>query len=329
MSAAVCEGDLDLNEWVQNCLQLSGCFLDCNTFALSQHCCAAVEALLLRQHQLQLQGQARGQQEASDASCTTQDKDTASQQQQELGKQSAAPSSSANKDQSDGKDQAAKQQQQQQKDAASKGPLSQEQQQQHSEEEAAVPGGPSPALVAALALLESDVAANVCLAFAKLHLYTLVASHEVVLEGKQVDAAFSSAKEVPAVLCFDALPSLPPLSSLAWGSDAYAHTYNQVSGRDGRGLLAGHVEDKPAHQGTVWVGLLHPALANSMCALCAAKPGTYIHGPGWCPHVCCCGSTPALLRARVGHPPGATAVQGGTALVQARPAPLPAGRLGY
>lgn len=236
---SVCAGDLDLNEWVQNCLQLSGCFLDCNTFALSQHCCAAVEALLLQQHQLQLQGQARGQQEASDASCTTQDKDTASQQQQqELGKQSAAPSSSANKDQSDGKDQAAKQQQQ--KDAASMGPLSQQQQrQQHSEEDAAVPGGPSPALVAALALLESDVAANVCLAFAKLHLYTLVASHEVVLEGKQVDAAFSSAAEVPAVLCFDALPSLPPLASLAWGSDAYAHTYDQVSGRDGRGLLGG------------------------------------------------------------------------------------------
>lgn len=234
VSSAVCTGDLDVNEWVQNCLQLSGCFLDCNTFALSQHCCAAVEALLLQQHELQLQGQARGQQEASDASCTTQDKDTASQQQeqqqQEPGKHSAAPSGSTNKDQTDGKDQAAKQQQQQ-KDAASKGPLS-SQEQQDSEEDAAVPGGPSPALVAALALLESDVAANVCLAFAKLRLYTLVASHEVVLEGKQVKAAFSSAQEVPAVLCFDALPSLPPLSSLDWGSDAYAHTYDQVSGRD-------------------------------------------------------------------------------------------------
>jgi hypothetical protein len=242
-----CAGDLDLNEWVQNCLQLSGCFLDCNTFALSQHCCAAVEALLLQQHQLQQQGQAQGQQEASDASCATQDKDTANQQQeqqqqqqQEQDKQSAGPnSSSANKDQTDGKDQAAKQQQQ--RGAASKGPSSQQQQQeQHSEEDAAVPGGPSPALVAALSLLESDVAANVCLAFAKLHLYTLVASHEVVLEGKQVEAAFSSAQQVPAVLCFDALPDLPPLSSLAWGPDVYAHTYDQVSaaGTD-RGVLAG------------------------------------------------------------------------------------------
>lgn len=217
-------GDLDLNEWVQNCLQLSGCFLDCNTFALSKHCCAAVEALLLQQYQQRQQQQA--QQEASDTSCNAQDRDTAgqTQQQQQLEQQQdkqepVSTSSNSSQDQLDSKDQAAKQQQQQQKDPASK------QQQQQGE---SVPGGPSGALLAALSLLDEDVAANVCLAFAKLHLYNLVASHEAVLEGKRVEVAFSGAADVPAVLCFDALPGLPALASLAWGPDALARTYDQA-----------------------------------------------------------------------------------------------------
>jgi hypothetical protein len=210
---SACADECDLNEWVQNCLQLSGCFLDCNTFALSKHCCAAVEALILQQHQQQLQKQ-QAQQEASDVSCaSSQDKDTASQQQQQ---HADKQDPSTKKDQSDSKDQAAKEQQQ--KDPASK----QQQQDEYT------PGGPTAPLLAALSILDADVAANVCLAFAKLHLYNLVASHETVLEGKQVQPAFSTAAEVPAVLSFDALPGLPALASLPWGPAALARTYDQA-----------------------------------------------------------------------------------------------------
>jgi hypothetical protein len=215
---SVCAGDFDLNEWVQNCLQLSGCFLECNTFALSKHCCAAVEALILQQHQQQQQKQ--HQQEASDASCaSSQDTDTASQLLQQ---QADQQDPSTSKDQSDSKDQASKQQQPQ-KEPASK---LQHQQQQQDE---CTPGGPTaPLLSALLAVLDADVAANVCLAFAKLHLYNLVASHEAVLEGKQVQPAFSTAAQVPAVLSFDALPGLPALASLPWGPAAMARTYDEA-----------------------------------------------------------------------------------------------------
>lgn len=72
------------------------------------------------------------------------------------------------------------------------------------------------------------MAANVCLAHAKLHLYCLVTSHEVVVEGKQVGFVYNSTTEVPAVLCFDALPDLPALSSLAWGRAALAGGYEEA-----------------------------------------------------------------------------------------------------
>jgi hypothetical protein len=209
--------DLDVNEWVQNCLQLSGCFLDCNSFALSRHCCSAVEALLLQQHHHRQQ---QAQPEASDTSCCAQDSDKATtQDQQQPGQQEH----SSGKDQTDGKDQAAKQQQQQeqQKDPPNK-------QQQQQQPDSCVPGGPSASLLAALSVLDADVAANVCLAFAKLQLYTLVASHEAFIQSKQVSYAFSSAAEVPAVLCFDALPGLVPLSSLPWGRAALVSSYDQA-----------------------------------------------------------------------------------------------------
>lgn len=213
-SAASTTGDLDLNEWVQNCLQMSGFFLDCNAFALSKHCCAAAEALLLQQYQ-RVQQQ---QQEASEHTppSSTQDRDTAGDQAQQ-GPDQQGPSSTGSRDQTDSKDQADKQAQQQKEAAGKQPPL------QPGE---AVPGGPSAQLLAALSLLDDDVAANVCLAFGKLHLYTLVASHEAFLEGKQVPFAFTSAAQVPAVLSFDALQDLPALSSLAWGRDALVCSYD-------------------------------------------------------------------------------------------------------
>jgi len=205
-------GDFDLNGWVQNCLQLSGCFLDCNAFALSKHCCAAVEALLLREHKQQQQQQQQQQPSQQQASCDcdtpssdTQCKDTAEQQQQ----QAHGP----------GKDQAEK------PVVQLKGAASKPQPEQDDNGSC----GLSAPLVAALALLDKDVAANVCLAFAKLHLYCLVASHEYIVEGKQVAFAYSSVAEVPSVLCFDALPGLPALASLPWGPAAVA--------RDAEGAL--------------------------------------------------------------------------------------------
>ncbi|WIA28810.1 hypothetical protein OEZ86_011339 [Tetradesmus obliquus] len=75
---------------------------------------------------------------------------------------------------------------------------------------------------AALQCLEADVAANVCLALAKLHLYTLVASHELHVEGRQLLYSFAGPADVPAVLSFDALPGVPELSGLAWGDAALA-----------------------------------------------------------------------------------------------------------
>lgn len=168
---------------------------------------------------LQRYQQTQQQQEASEndtTDSTTQDKDTAGDQAQQQGQDQQGPSSNS-KDQTDSKDQAGKQEQQQQQ----KHPVSKQQQQRGE----AVPGGPSAQLLAALSLLEEDVAANVCLAFAKLHLYTLVASHEAFLEGKQVAFAFNSAAEVPAVLSFDAVQGLPALSSLAWGRDALVGGY--------------------------------------------------------------------------------------------------------
>lgn len=195
---------------MQNCLQLSGCFLDCNTFALSRHCCSAVEALLLQQHH---QRQQQAQHEASDTSCCAHDSDKSAPQEQQQQRQQEH---SSGKDQTDGKDQIDKQQQQ-------KDPPNKQQQ-----VDSCVPGGTSVPLLAALSVLDVDVAANVCLAFAKLQLYTLVASHEAFTQGKQVSYAFSSAAEVPAVLCFDALPGLLPLTSLPWGQSALVASYDQA-----------------------------------------------------------------------------------------------------
>lgn len=110
-----------------------------------------------------------------------------------------------------GKDQAAKQQQ-----AGSKG---------GSGSSDSVGTEPPSQLQEALACLEGDVAANAQLAFAKRHLYCLVASHQRHVEGRPLSYTFCSAADVPGVLCFDALPGLPALDSLAWGDDALAADY--------------------------------------------------------------------------------------------------------
>jgi hypothetical protein len=195
-------GQADLNDWVQNCLQLSGYFLDGNAFALSQYCCAAVQQLLLQRHQEAQQQQQQQQQQ--DAGCE--------------------------QDQHAGKDQADKQQQLQHE--SSQPPK--QQQEAHDHQAATAAGGAADAPPAALlqamqSLLDADVAANVCLAFAKRHLYCLVTSHECCVEGREPAFAFSSAADVPQVLRFDALPGLPQLDSLAWGRAALARDYEQAA----------------------------------------------------------------------------------------------------
>jgi hypothetical protein len=233
-------GSLNVNEWVQNCLQLSGYFLDGNAFALSQYCCAAVEQMLLQWHQKQ-QGDV-AQAAAGGAASDQQQQDPASLQ--ELAEQSAtasattdssssepaadaelvapAPADAATEQQQqvqqDGqrKDQAQKQQQQ---DAKTSKDSQQEQQQQQGGRQ---PAGSSPQLQSALKCLDEDVAANVCLTLGKLHLYTLVASHELHVEGRQLSYSFASPADVPDVLSFDALPGVPQLSELAWGDAALA-----------------------------------------------------------------------------------------------------------
>eukprot|EP00775_Hariotina_reticulata_P006308 gene6308-6543_t len=74
----------------------------------------------------------------------------------------------------------------------------------------------------ALQLLDEDVAANVHLGIAKLHLYRLVASHQRYIEGKTLQYSYSQAADAPDCIRFDALPSLPELSSLRWGDAALA-----------------------------------------------------------------------------------------------------------
>jgi hypothetical protein len=236
---------LNVNEWVQNCLQLSGYFLDGNAFALSQYCCAAVEQMLLQWHQKQQQQGDVAQAAAGDAVSDQQQPQVAASLQElaeqladavastgssssEPAEADAALAAPANAEQEqqqqqaqqDGqrKDQVQKQQQQQQQDAKTSKDSTQVQQQQGGQQ----PAGCSPHLQAALKCLDEDVAANVCLALGKLHLYTLVASHELHVEGRQLSYSFASPADVPSVLSFDALPGVPQLSKLAWGDAALA-----------------------------------------------------------------------------------------------------------
>lgn len=74
--------------------------------------------------------------------------------------------------------------------------------------------------------LEEDIAANVQLAFAKLHLYRLVASHQRYIEGKDIEYGLSSPADVPEALCFDSIQGLPQLPSLQWGDTALATDYD-------------------------------------------------------------------------------------------------------
>ncbi|KAF6260962.1 KIF-1 binding protein [Scenedesmus sp. NREL 46B-D3] len=121
------------------------------------------------------------------------------------------------------KDQAQKQQQQQQPGTKPGNQhLQQQQQQQQQQQGRQQHAGSSTQLQAALRCLDEDVAANVCLGLAKLNLYTLTASHELHVEGKQLSYSYASPSDVPGVLSFDALPGMPELADLAWGDAALA-----------------------------------------------------------------------------------------------------------
>lgn len=238
-------GAINVNEWVQNCLQLSGYFLDGNAFALSQYCCAAVEKMLLQWH-----GQQQQDTPHPDATCN----DQRQQQQQEVGGQpaeavagiagisissEAADTNTVGARQQQQQQEQQQQQQEQQPDSQSKDQAAKQQQATAVSKDTlkgdqlqlvSQQGGSSRPLQAALQCLDEDVAANVRLAFAKLHLYTLVASHERYVEGRHLSYSFAAPADVPAVLAFDALPGLPELSSLAWGDAALAPTAGAALG---------------------------------------------------------------------------------------------------
>eukprot|EP00878_Enallax_costatus_P016466 GHUV01017272.1.p1 GENE.GHUV01017272.1~~GHUV01017272.1.p1 ORF type:complete len:553 (+),score=189.00 GHUV01017272.1:136-1794(+) len=203
------EGALDVNDWVQNCLQLSGYFLDGNAFALSQYCCAAVELMLLQWHSKQ-------QQQVSAAAPET--SRLQQEQQQEPADGSVEVVNSSNGSTAREKDgQDPHQADRQQPDSTPAADASSRNQQQKNSAKAR--------LQPALQCLDGDVAANVRLAFAKLHLYTLVASHDCYVEQRQVHYSFNSPSDVPEVLRFTALEDLPQLSDLPWGDDALAKAH--------------------------------------------------------------------------------------------------------
>ncbi len=125
---------------MQNCLQLSGFFVDANAFAVTEYVLTAAQ-LVVEQHE-----------------------------------------------------QRCNEQQQQQ----------QQQQQQGAEE----PQG--------LHVLDADVRANLLLAWAKLYLYRLVASHKVHVEGGHIKTPYASPSALPEMFrCVDLLVCLllPPLCS--------------------------------------------------------------------------------------------------------------------
>lgn len=73
------------------------------------------------------------------------------------------------------------------------------------------------------------MAGNLHLARAKLYLYRLVTSHEVYIEGnEQVPMAFSTPSEFPEQLRFKTLRNTPDISSLPWGADALAASFEEA-----------------------------------------------------------------------------------------------------
>lgn len=218
-----------MNEWVQNCVQLSGYFLDGNAFALSQYCCTAVELMLLQRHSKQQQEQQQQQQANADAGFSGQPQPQ-EQAHQELQQEPGAVHEPANgsaevlgsfgsaavKKDSQAAGHAAKQ-----LEAVTNQAANGSRDQQEASQTIA-------RLRPALKCLDDDVAANVHLAFAKLYLYTLVASHERYVEQRQLQYSFTDPSNVPEVLRFTALWGLPQLSDLQWGDDALAAGYPEA-----------------------------------------------------------------------------------------------------
>jgi hypothetical protein len=216
-------GIFDVNDWVQNCLQLSGYFLDHNLFPLAEYCCAAVEAVLLQQYQA---GQPACQAAAAvEVKTAAAESAAADHDQQPITDQVADPANavcrvsipSSSKEQQekqlpDGLVQASKDSHCRQASSC------QAEQLQHQKENESLVDRIRPALQ----ILDEDVAANVHLGVAKLHLYRLVASHQRYIEGKTLQYIYSQAADVPDIIRFDALPNLPELSSLRWGDAALA-----------------------------------------------------------------------------------------------------------
>ena len=205
-------GEYDLDDWVQNCLQLSAYFINLNAFALAEYCLSAANALLAK-HGIHIQS-------------------TKKQQQQQGAKQAdkTAAAAAAGGADSSGKNQGLEEPCASAADTAT-GATSrddQEQQQQQLTVSHDGKGSAIPAAAAAAAAvhdgekhpdqgnssstssskecrgqsgmpaqnLSADIAANVHLARAKLNLYRLVASLNA-MRGQKLEMKYSDPASLP------------------------------------------------------------------------------------------------------------------------------------
>lgn len=218
-----CAGSFDTNDWVQNCLQLSGYFLDQNLFALAEYCCAAVEAVLLQRAEVD-QPPFLAAAAAAEANTAASASAASGPDQQQVIDQAADSANAVCRVRisSSSKEQHGQQVPGSLDHASNQSSSCRQAEGCWAEQCPHQQGGESAVdrLQPALQLLDEDVAANVHLGIAKLHLYRLVASHQRYIEGKTLQYSYSQAAEVPDCIRFDAIPNLPELSSLRWGDAA-------------------------------------------------------------------------------------------------------------
>jgi hypothetical protein len=186
---------LDVNEWVQNALQLSGYFIEQSGFAMARSCLEAVRALLEARAAAAAVAQAQEQQQGE------------GQQQQEDATGGSGEASSGGGGGGGGEG----------TDADAAAPDAAGGERRRTDQQGPAPGrAPAAGCLATaadaaaaaraatrdklLAQLDADVAANVALGWGKWLLYRLAASHDAALLGRGAGGAgaFASPEAVPA-----------------------------------------------------------------------------------------------------------------------------------
>ncbi|GBF96710.1 hypothetical protein Rsub_09452 [Raphidocelis subcapitata] len=246
-AASAAYSALDANEWVQNALQLSGFYVERSSFAMARYCLEAVRALLEARRaagegQGAAEGQRAGERERAHGAAEGQRQEEGDEQQQRQTAEAGAEAEAGGEGEAGGRpdaaadvaeaaeadsDARAARRRTDQRDAAAAAA---------SPRAAAPPASAADAPASARAAaregllsgggLDADVAANVALAWGKLFLYRLVASHGAALAGRAVEAGVASPGGVPDAARFDSLPGVPPLEALPeWGGGALVTEY--------------------------------------------------------------------------------------------------------